>query len=136
MDNIAAWMGLSFQHVAGSTMRVNVLRGTQSLTFNVVPTVIEEPSDRLADLKDLYQRQIPSLGIMAITLDKRTADAIGPIRLASGVVVIARSRTPSARTSDCSQAISSTRSTARVCFPRTTSGRSPPSCNPATRLRC
>ena len=94
MDNIAAWMGLSFQHVAGATMRVNVLRGTQSLTFNVVPTVIEEPSDRLADLKDLYQRQIPSLGIMAITLDKRTAEAIGPVRLASGVVVIARIQNP------------------------------------------
>ena len=94
MDNIAAWMGLSFRHVAGATMKVNVLRGTQSLTFNVVPTVIEEPSDRLADLKDLSQRQIPSLGIMAITLDKRTAEAIGPVRLASGVVVIARIQNP------------------------------------------
>ena len=94
MDNIAAWMGLSFQHVAGSTMNVNVLRGTQSLTFNVVPTVIEEPSDRLADMKDLYQRQIPSLGIIAITLDKRTAEALGPVRLASGAVVVARIQNP------------------------------------------
>ena len=71
MDNIAAWMGLSFRHVAGATMKVNVLRGTQSLTFNVVPTVIEEPSDRLADLKDLGQRQIPSLGIMRSRFDPR-----------------------------------------------------------------
>ena len=29
MDNIAAWIGLSFQHVPGSAMKVNVLRGTQ-----------------------------------------------------------------------------------------------------------
>jgi len=94
MDNIAAWMGLSFRHVAGSPMKVTVLRGTQSLTFNVIPTVIEEPSERLADRKDLYQRQIPSLGIMAITLDKRTAEAIGPVRLASGAVVIARIQNP------------------------------------------
>ena len=70
------------------------MRGTQSLTFNVIPTVIEEPSDRLADLKDLLQRQIPSLGILAITLDTRTAEAIGPVRLASGAVVIARIPNP------------------------------------------
>jgi serine protease Do len=94
MDNIAAWMGLSFQHVAGSALTLNVLRGTQSLSFSVVPTVIEEPSDRLADLKDLLQRQIPSLGILAITLDSRTAEAIGTVRLASGAVVIARIPNP------------------------------------------
>lgn len=94
MDNIAAWMGLSFQHVAGTPIKVEVLRGTQSLTFNVIPAVVEEPSERLADRKDLSQRQIPSLGIMAITLDKRTADAIGPVRLASGAVVIARIQNP------------------------------------------
>ena len=28
MDNIAAWMGLSFQHVAGTPMKIDVLRGT------------------------------------------------------------------------------------------------------------
>ncbi len=94
MDNIAAWMGLSFRYVAGSAITVNVLRGTESLTFNVVPAVIEEPSDRLADLKDLLQRQIPSLGIMAITLDKRTIEAIGPVRVATGAVVIARIPNP------------------------------------------
>ena len=106
MDNIAAWMGLSFQHVAGSTMKVNVMRGTKSLTFNVVPAVIEEPSDRLADLKGSYQRQIPSLGIMAITLDKRTAEAICPVVLLSGAVVIARIQNPlGIRQYGCSQAI-------------------------------
>ena len=94
MDNIAAWMGLSFRYVPGSAMKVEVLRGSQMLSFKVVPAVIEEPSDRLADLKDLTQRQIPSLGIMAITLDQRTAAAIGPVRLTSGAVVIARIASP------------------------------------------
>ena len=94
MDNIAAWMGLSFQYVPGSAMNVEVLRGSQTLSFKIVPAVIEEPSDRLADLKDLTQRQIPSLGIMAITLDQRTAAAIGSVRLASGAVVIARIASP------------------------------------------
>jgi len=94
MDNIAAWMGLSFQYVAGSAMKVEVLRGSQMLAFQVMPTVIEEPSDRLADMKDLAQRQILSLGIMAMTLDQRTTAAIGTVRLASGAVVIARIASP------------------------------------------
>jgi len=94
MDNIAAWIGLSFQHVPGSKMNVEVLRGTQLLTFTITPAEIEEPSDRLADLKDLSQRQIPTLGIMAMTLDKRTAEAIGGVRLVSGAVVIARVANP------------------------------------------
>ncbi len=75
-------------------MSVEVLRGTQLLTFSITPAEIEEPSDRLADLKDLSQRQIPTLGIMAMTLDKRTAEAIGRVRLASGAVVIARVANP------------------------------------------
>jgi serine protease Do len=94
MDNIAAWMGLSFQYIPGSAMKVEVLRGNKTLLFDVVPTVIEEPSDRLADLKDLTQHQIPSLGILAMTLDERTASAIGPLRLTSGAVVIARIAAP------------------------------------------
>ena len=85
---------LSFQHVPGSAMSVEVLRGTQLLTFSITPAEIEEPSDRLADLKDLSQRQIPTLGIMAMTLDKRTAEAIGRVGLASGAVVIARVANP------------------------------------------
>jgi serine protease Do len=94
MDNVAAWMGLSFQHVAGTPMKVQVLRGKESLVVNVNPTDLDEPSDRLADLAVISQRQIPLLGIMAVTLDKDTEGSMGQVRLSSGAVVIARTSNP------------------------------------------
>jgi serine protease Do len=97
MDNVAAWMGVSFQYVPGSAMKVQVIRGNRTLTLNVTPAEIEEPSDHLADLGDLSQRLIPSLGIMAVTLDKRMESSIGPVRLSSGAVVIARTANPRGR---------------------------------------
>jgi serine protease Do len=94
MDNVASWIGLTIRYVPGSPMKVQVIRGTQTLSFNVIPVELEEPSDRLADVADLSKRQIAPLGIMAMTFDERTASAIGPVRLASGAVVIGRIASP------------------------------------------
>jgi serine protease Do len=98
MDNVAAMIGLSFQHVSGAPMKIVVLRGDRTLPFSVTPVEVEEPSDRLADLSDIVRSQIPSLGVMALTLDQHTASVLGPVRLASGAVVMARTVDP--RTTD------------------------------------
>ena len=89
MDNVAAWTGLSFQHVPGTPMSVEVVRGTTTLTLSVTPVDVEQPSARLADLSDVAKSQITEIGIMAVTLDDRIASMIGPVRLASGAVVVA-----------------------------------------------
>ena len=100
MDNIAAWMGLSFQHVAGSTMRVERPAG------HAVAHVQRRPDRHRGAQRPACRSEGPGsapdtvAGIMAITLDKRTAEAIGPVRLASGVVVIARIQSARDRTSD------------------------------------
>jgi S1-C subfamily serine protease len=49
---------------------------------------------RVADLAVISQRQIPLLGIMAVTLDKDAEGSLGPVRLSSGAVVIARTSNP------------------------------------------
>jgi serine protease Do len=90
MDNVAALIGVSFEHVSGAPMKVQALRGDRTLWFNITPVEVEEPSDRLADLGDIVRSQIPSMGIMALTLDERSASAVGPVRLATGAVVMAR----------------------------------------------
>ena len=53
MDTSLRVMGLSFQYVAGSTMKVEALRGSKTLSFEIAPAVVEEPSDRLADSEGL-----------------------------------------------------------------------------------
>jgi hypothetical protein len=75
-------------------MKVQVLRGTRTLTFSVIPVDMEQPSERLADLAGLSRSQISQLGIMAVTFDKPTAPLLCQVRLASGAVVMARIPTP------------------------------------------
>jgi serine protease Do len=90
MDNVAAWIGSSFQYVPGSPMLVEVMRGTTKLSLSIVPLDLEEPSERLADLAGFSRSQVTQLGIMAVTFDDQAAAVIGPVRLESGAVVMAR----------------------------------------------
>ena len=100
LDNVAAMIGLSFQHVPGDAMKVQVLRGNQTLSFDITPVEVQEPTERLSDLSELSNSLIDPLGIMAVTLDERTAPAIGAVRLASGAIVVAR--TAEVRSADTS----------------------------------
>jgi serine protease Do len=100
MDNIAAWTGLSFQHTPGVSMAMEVLRGDRTVSLRVTPVETEQPSARLAQLSDLSKSQITSIGVMGMTLDERAASSMSPLRLASGVVVVARVRTPEGAITD------------------------------------
>ena len=90
MDNVAAWIGSSFQYVPGSAMNVEVLRGATQFSLSIVPLDLEEPSERLADLAGFSRSQVSQLGIMAVTFDDQAAAVIGAVRLESGAVVMAR----------------------------------------------
>jgi len=70
LDNAAGWIRLAFEHVPGSSMSVKVLRGTRTLSFDIMPVDMEQPSERLADLAGLSKSQISQLGIMAVTFDE------------------------------------------------------------------
>ena len=90
MDNVAAWIGSSFQYVPGSPMSVDVMRGTTRLSFSIVPLDLEEPSERLADLAGFSRSQVAQLGIMAVTFDEQAKSVIGAVLLESGAVEIGR----------------------------------------------
>ena len=98
LDNVAAMIGLSFRHVPGDPLKVQVLRGTETLSLEVTPVEVQEATEHLADASELSKSLFSDLGIQAITLDKQTASTIGPFRLPSGVLVVAR--TADARSAD------------------------------------
>jgi serine protease Do len=98
LDNVAAMIGLSFRHVPGDPLKVQVLRGNEALSFDVTPVEVQEPTERLSDMSELSKSLISPLGIMAVTLDQETEAAIGSVRLASGALVVAR--TADARSAD------------------------------------
>jgi serine protease Do len=90
LDNVAAMIGLSFRHVPGDPMKFQVLRGNETLSLNVTPVEVQEPTERMSDASELSKSLISPLGIIAVTLDERTAATIGSLRLASGALVVAR----------------------------------------------
>jgi len=90
MDNVAAWVGLSIRYVPGSPMTFEVLRGTTTMNLQVMPLMVDQPSERLNDASGLVKTQIAQLGMLGMTLDDRTASMMGRLRSASGAVVVAR----------------------------------------------
>ena len=100
MDNVAAWTGVSFEHVPGALLPVEILRGSALISLAVKPIDTVQPSLRLPDTNEVARSQITQLGIMAVTLDERTAPRVGPTRLVSGALIIARGLRPDAPVSD------------------------------------
>jgi len=100
MDNVAAWTGASFQHVPGTPMTVQVLRGDRTLSFSITPIDQEQPSERLADLTDLTKSRLSSLGVMAVDFDEHVASLLGAVRLSSGAVIVATTTAGSGGTGD------------------------------------
>jgi serine protease Do len=94
LNNVAAMMGVTFQHGSDQHMKLEVLRGSEHLSFDIKPAQEQHEPDRLADLPDPTESLIPRLGILGITVDKRIAAVLGDLRRPSGVIVAARVENP------------------------------------------
>jgi serine protease Do len=94
VDSVPAMMGVFFQHGSGDHIKLQVLRGSEELAFEIVPVEQEHKADRLADLVDRDKGLVPALGILGITVDQRIAAMAGGLRLSSGVIVAGRMQNP------------------------------------------
>ena len=110
MDNVAAWMGLLFQHIPG------IGDESERAARHAVAHLQCRPHRHRGTQRSARRPEGPAPAPdsiarhFRITLDTRTAEAIGPVRLASGAVVIAKNSESSRdRISGCSQEISFTR---------------------------
>jgi serine protease Do len=90
LENVAAMLGVAFEYGSGQHLKLRVLRGTDELSFDVVPVEAPHPVDRLVNLADAENGLVPRLGILGITVDKRTTAISGELRFDSGVIVAAR----------------------------------------------
>ena len=96
----AAWTGVSFEHVPGAPLPVEILRGSAPVLAPSGRLHTVQPSLRLPDTNEVARSQITQLGIMAVTLDQRTAPAGRSTRLVSGALIIARGLRPDAPVND------------------------------------
>ncbi len=90
LDSIPALMGFTFEHVSGNPIGIQVLRGSKKLSFSIVPVEEQDDADSLAGIANPGKTLIAPLGILGITIDKRTAATVGHLRYESGVMVAAR----------------------------------------------
>jgi serine protease Do len=80
-----------YQHALGDTVRLEIVRRGVRRTFAV--TVVERPRDpdRFASLVTPERNLVSRLGVLAIELDEKLAQAAGPLRRSEGVLIAARS---------------------------------------------
>jgi serine protease Do len=78
--------------VAGETVTLGLLRGTETVSAAV--TVVERPHpiDALAGLADPEKNTILKLGIIGVDISEATSALLSDLRIASGVLVAARTQ--------------------------------------------
>lgn len=96
IDSVPSMLGFFFEHRGGTQIKVEVKRGGELLSFDVVPIEEKHQTDRLADLADPTQNLIPVLGFVGVTVDKTIESLLGSMRLPTGVVMITKVQTPTA----------------------------------------
>ena len=71
-------------------MKIEALRGTEKLPFEVLVVEQEHNVDRLLDMADPDKNLILKLGVVGIDVDSTVKEMIPDLRQASGVIVVAR----------------------------------------------
>jgi serine protease Do len=96
IEAVPALLGFFFEHRGGKQVKVQVLRGGEKLSFDVMAMDAPHDADRLADIVDSANNLIPSLGFIGLSVDKKIDELLGSLRLPTGVVMVTRIQSPSA----------------------------------------
>ena len=76
-----------YRRAVGEVVRVEVLRGAKTVAAMVPVGERIDPLSQAAAVADPRENVVSKLGILALTLDPALANALGPLRSRSGVIV-------------------------------------------------
>jgi serine protease Do len=93
IPNLPMFMMASLTHAGNEPVHLQILRGAETIMLDVAGVQEEHSSDRLSDLVDPIKGQIPALGVLGISIDKRVQAILPQLRSGYGVLVVARSAT-------------------------------------------
>ncbi len=91
VQNLPQFMMASLTHSGSEAVRIQVLRKTEILLFEVTAVQEEHTADRVTDLLDPVKGQIAKLGVLGITVDDKLAAVLSHLRSGYGVLIAARS---------------------------------------------
>jgi serine protease Do len=81
--------GSLYLHPTDEPMTLNVMRGTEKITFHVPVLTQKHDVDRLLDLVDPKKNLISKLGVLAIDVNDQVLAMMPDLRIKSGAVVVA-----------------------------------------------
>jgi serine protease Do len=99
IENVPMFVTALLSHPPGEKVALQVLRGGETLSFEIPPTAESHSSDRLSDMIDPDKNRVRQLGIIGIDIGPATAKILPDLRGPYGVIVAALSASSSASAS-------------------------------------
>ena len=90
IGTLPAFTGALYLHPLDEVLKLQILRGTERKTLFIAALEMKDPMDALPELAKSRENLVSRLGILALTLDDQLRSMLGTLRIASGVVVVAR----------------------------------------------
>jgi serine protease Do len=90
IETLPALSSALYLHRLDQVLKLEILRGDRKKTLYVPAIEHRDQMDQLFDAADPGKNLVPRLGILAIDLTNGLRNQIGPLRIASGVVVLGR----------------------------------------------
>ncbi len=88
MLGLTGFVAALYQHPPDQVLRVDVVRGTQPLSFKVAAIPAQDRMDQLADVADPVKSYCGQLGIFGLNFVPQLSSLLPEIRIASGVIVV------------------------------------------------
>jgi serine protease Do len=96
VENVPMFTTALLSHPPGQKVKLDVLRGGETLSLEVPAVEESHDSDRLSDLIDPDKNRVRQLGVIGIAIDKQTEAMLPGLRGPYGVVVAALSASSAA----------------------------------------
>jgi serine protease Do len=90
IETLPALTSALYLHRLDQVLKLEILRGDQKKTLYVPAIEHRDQMDQLFDSADPEKNLVPKLGILVIDLTNELRNQVGPLRIASGVIVLGR----------------------------------------------
>jgi serine protease Do len=88
MMGVTGFAAALYLHPPDQAVKIDVLRGTQKLSFNVPAILVRDRIDQLAEVADPRKSYIGALGIFGLNFNNELRSVLPSARIGTGVLVI------------------------------------------------
>ena len=92
VPGLSGFVKALYLHPPDEILRVDALRGTQKLSFEIPAVRARDRIDQLADVADPVKNRIEPLGIFGLTLDRQLRSLLSDVRIGTGVIVVGQAQ--------------------------------------------